>query len=352
MTSSSELAGRDVRPIGLIVNPRSGNDVRRVIASAGTSTIEDKASIVRRAVRGAMAVGATRFVTHHEPHQIVRRATETMQGVHVERLGDAIDNTEGDTTRAAARMRELGCAAVIVLGGDGTNRAASKGWSDIPVVPLSTGTNNAFPYWYEPTVAGTAAALVATGTLPHDEPAFRTAKVARVAMPDGADELALVDAVAVDDPWVGSLELFEPDTMRVAVLTRADPAAIGFSAVAGLLSPCTPADEHGVLVRFAAPSLPARIHVNAPTAPGHLAEIGVVECRPLPLGEAVRIDGPLVLAFDGERKRRLRAGERAVITVQRDGPRVLDIEAVMRAAARLGLFVRESEARFAQGSGP
>jgi hypothetical protein len=170
-------------------------------------------------------------------------------------------------------------------------------------------------------------------------------------MPDG-DELALVDAVAVDDPWVGSLELFEPDTMRVAVLTRADPAAIGFSAVAGLLSPCTPEDEHGVLVRFASPTLAARLHVQAPTAPGHLAEIGVAECRRLGLGEPVEVDGPLVLAFDGERKRRLREGDRAVITVRRDGPRVLDIDRAMRAAARLGLFVRESEARLAQGSGP
>jgi hypothetical protein len=75
-------------------------------------------------------------------------------------------------------------------------------------------------------------------------------------------------------------------------------------------------------------------------------------CGPPPLGEPVEIDGPLGLAFDGERKRRLRASERAVVTVTRDGPRVLDIDRAMRAAARLGLFVRESEARLARRSGP
>src|SRR2546428_557578 len=70
--------------IGLIVNPRSGNDVRRVIASAGSSTLDDKISIVRRIVRGAAARGAHRFITNREPHHIVRRATETMAGVNVD----------------------------------------------------------------------------------------------------------------------------------------------------------------------------------------------------------------------------------------------------------------------------
>jgi predicted polyphosphate/ATP-dependent NAD kinase len=102
------------RPIGLIVNPRSGNDVRRVIASAGSSTLEDKASIVRRVVLGARVLGATSFITHHEPHHVVRRATETMRGITVEKIGEPIDNTEHDTTRAVAIMRERGCAVVVV----------------------------------------------------------------------------------------------------------------------------------------------------------------------------------------------------------------------------------------------
>jgi hypothetical protein len=333
--------------IGLIVNPRSGSDVRRVIASAGSSTLDDKVSIVRRVVKGAGAVGATRFVTHHEPHQIVRRATETLRGVEIERLDDPIDNTEDDTTRAAARMRELGCEVVIVLGGDGTNRAAVKGWPDLPVIPLSTGTNNAFPYWAEPTVAGAAAGLLATGAVVPDDAVMRRAKVVHVAMPaeetPAGLEVALIDAVAVADRWVGSLELFDPDTMRVAVLTRADPAAIGFSAVGGLLEPCTEADDHGVLVRFApVASGDANIVLRAPTAPGHYADVGIVECRPFALGEQVQIDGPVLLSFDGERKRRLHDGEHALATIRRDGPRVVDLGAVMTAAARHGHFVRQS----------
>lgn len=329
-------------PIGLIVNPRSGNDVRRVIASAGSSTLEDKVSIVRRIVKGAAAVGATRFVTNHEPHQIVRRGTETMRDVSIERTTDPLDHTEADTTRAVARMRELGCAVVVVLGGDGTNRAAAKGWPDMAVIPLSTGTNNAFPYWSEPTVAGSAAGLLATGAVALDATVVRRAKAVRVVMPDEHHEVALIDAVAVADPWVGSLELFDPDTMRVAVLTRADPAAIGFSAVGGLLTPTGADDDHGLLVRFAPVDEHPPIVLRAPTAPGHYADVGVTECRVLPPGESVVVDGPVLLALDGERKRRLHDGERAILTVRRDGPRVVDLRAVMSAAADRGLFVKES----------
>ena len=54
-------------------------------------------------------------------------------------------------------MREAGCGALVVLGGDGTQRAVAKAWRDAPLVPLSTGTNNVFPLHVEATAAGLAA---------------------------------------------------------------------------------------------------------------------------------------------------------------------------------------------------
>ena len=41
-------------------------------------------------------------------------------------------------------------------------------------------------------------------------------------------------------------------------------------------------------------------------------------------GESVAIDGPVLLAFDGERKRRIHEGQTAQLEVRRDGPRVID----------------------------
>lgn len=322
--------------IGLIVNPRSGGDIRRAVAAAGRSTVEDKISIVRRIVLGARAVGVRHILVNHEPMQIVRRATETLRDVEIEQVNDRLLFTEEDSTLAAVAMRERGAAAVAVLGGDGTNRAVVKGWQDVPLIGVSTGTNNAFPVFIEPTVAGTTLGLVAAGVVALED-VSRPAKLVHVRFEgqatgrdpdlppvDASDDIALIDAVAVADPYVGSLELFDPDTMRLAVLTRADPAAIGFAAVGGLLEPLEADDDAALLVRFAPVAGHQGTVVAAPTAPGHHEPIGVTEVRRLDLGETVTIDGLVLLAFDGERKRRVHPGQRAVLQVRRDGPLVLD----------------------------
>ena len=190
--------------IGLIVNPRSGGDIRRAVAAAARSTLEDKVSIVRRIVLGAIATGVRMFHANYEPMQIVRRATETIRDIEVVYVNDSMTFTEEDSTIAARLMKEKGVPCVAVLGGDGTNRAVTKGWKDIPVIPISTGTNNAFPVFIEPTVAGTALGLVSVGEVKMEEVASQS-KLIHVEGSEGDVDLALIDAVAVDDPYVGSL---------------------------------------------------------------------------------------------------------------------------------------------------
>ena len=328
------------RPIGIVVNPRSGTDVRRSVAAAGSVTVEDKANVVRRVVRGAREAGARHFMVHHDSHRIIHRATETMRDVELSWIDMDLTFTEEDTVTAVAAMRAADCAVVVVIGGDGTNRAAARAWPDLPVVPLSTGTNNTFPIMVEATVAGAACGHLATGRCRLDDVA-RMAKVVRVT-PRGADlpdDLALVDAVAVDDPYVGSFELFDPATLRVAVVTRAEPTAVGFAGVAGLVEPVGPDDEGGLLLRFGPVADCDRV-VRGPTAPGHYDDLGLAEVRRLAEDEEVVVSGPLLLAFDGERKRRLVAGEEVVLAVRRDGPRVVDVAAVMSRAAADGAYLR------------
>lgn len=325
-------------PVGVVANPASGRDVRRLLAAAGTSTPEEKASIVRRVVLGAADVGARRFVFLPESAGIVRRATDTLPP-HVEREVLSFERhlDERDSTRAAELLRDEGCGVVVVLGGDGTNRAVVKGWADAPLLPLSTGTNNAFPEFVEATVAGTAAGLLVTGAVRLDEVAER-AKVVLVEIDGEAPDLALVDLVATTDPWVGSMELFDPDRLVAAVLTRAEPASVGFSAVGGLLHPTRPADDHGLVVRFAPPaSAPRRL--RAPTAPGHHAELGIAGAEPLPPGDEVRLDGPCVLAFDGERRRVVPEGAGARVRVARTGPWVVRPTLALELAAQRGTFL-------------
>jgi hypothetical protein len=338
-------------PIGIIANPVSGKDIRRLVANAPTSTLQEKYTIVRRAVIGAAAAGARHFWFLPEPHRICERAVETLHldGVSYGRVPLSERFDESDTVRTVAKMKELGVGVVIVLGGDGTNRAAALGWRDVPVIPLSTGTNNVFPHFVEATVAGEAAGLIVAGHVDLDE-VSRQAKVVHVSLegtpstdgagphPPGTD-LALIDAVLVDERFVGSRALFDPAALRLALLTRAEPASVGISSIGGLVSPCGGDDDSAVLLRFA-DAAQAERRLRAPMAPGWYATVGLSEVRRVGLDEPVSVDGPGILAFDGERQRLLRRGERATLRVRRDGPRVVDIGATLRLAAERATFVQ------------
>ncbi|WP_420639855.1 hypothetical protein [Candidatus Poriferisocius sp.] len=331
--------------VAILSNPRSGSDVRRLLTSAASSTIENKISILRRVIHGAFEAGVEQVVLTRDPFSITRRATENLQlPLEVVFLDLPLYHDERDSVEAARAMRSFGCGAVVSLGGDGTNRALTLGWPDAPLIPLSTGTNNAFPVHVEPTVAGMAAGLIATGAVDRSAHSAR-AKVVAVEVhgpaPDGAEEssdLALVDAVAVDDPYVGSLELFDPETLLVGVFTRADPAAIGFSGLAGAVLPCTPEEDRGVVLQFSPPSgNPARL-VRAPLAPGWFTSVGLAGSDYVDLGAPVEVAGPCLLAFDGERSRRLHPGQVAALRVVRHGPRVIDVGSVVHFGTRAGAF--------------
>ena len=104
------------RPIGIVVNPRSGTDVRRSVAAAGSVTVEDKANVVRRVVRGAREAGARHFMVHHDSHRIIRRATETMRDVELSWIDMDLTFTEEDTVAAVKAATDAGASAAADVG--------------------------------------------------------------------------------------------------------------------------------------------------------------------------------------------------------------------------------------------
>ena len=321
--------------VGIIANPVSGRDVRRLLANAARSSLADKVTIIRRVAIGAVEAGATRLLVLPDPHGLCRRALSTVHlDVEVEELDPPVTHDERDTINAAGVLRDRGAGAVVVLGGDGTNRALAKGWPDVPLVPLSTGTNNVFPAHVEPTIGGVAAGLVASGTLALEAVA-RRAKVVHVDIDGEEPDLALVDAVLTSDRVVGDRTPFAPDRLRMAVLAIADPAAVGISPLGGLLEPCGREEDGAVEVRFG-----AGCTVRAPISPGLYVDVEVERCRAVPLGAVVEVTGPGILAFDGDRRRVVPDGAAVRFRVERDGPRVIDMTRAMAAASRAAVFVR------------
>ena len=76
-----------------------------------------------------------------------------------------------------------------------------------------------------------------------------------------------------------------------------------------------------------------------PISQGLYRTVHVAQWRTLELGEAIEFAGPCVLAMDGDRERRLRAGQTARLRVVRSGPHVIDAERVLRLASERGLFL-------------
>jgi hypothetical protein len=170
----------------------------------------------------------------------------------------------------------------------------------VPLVPLSTGTNNVFPLQVEATSAGLAAGLVASGRVALAT-AARAQKCLHVQIDGGGEQLALVDAVLLVDDFVGNFMPFAASHLRRVVLTRAEPAAVGPSALGGLALPCGADDAWGVELRCGVASGGGR-PLLAPLSPGLFRTVFVEAVRRVELGEPVEVRG--------SRGARLRRGPR------------------------------------------
>ena len=295
--------------------------------------------MVARIVAGADAAGVESIVIQAEPFRIATGAVESMElGAEVRIVGATCSryhNGPEDTVAAVSAMRELGVTALVVLGGDGTNRIVAQAWPDAALVPVSTGTNNVFPRMVEPTLAGAAAGLVAAGRVPLHAHSRRV-KVIRVRPYEGAATLALVDAVLLRDDVRGNLLPVDPLKIDRILLSVASPAAVGMSPVGGLMAPVSSEEEGGLLVTCNRSGRDRRLQV--PIAPGLYREVRVAEAHRVAAAVTLLFEGPGVIALDGDREIKLGSRQRARLHVERTGPRVIDVEAVLRRAATDGLF--------------
>lgn len=313
--------------VGLIVNPVAGRDIRRLVGAASVMPNHEKAAIVRRVLAGLEAGGVEQVLYLDDGAGIVAAALHrrppalTMEPLPVERYGTAADSME-----AARQLAAAGVGAIITLGGDGTNRAVASACGEIPVVAISSGTNNVVPTTVDGTVAGAAAASVTTGAVDVDDVAPHS-KWVEVATAGGSD-VALVDVATCRDSFRGAAAIWEPDRLGAIVLSRAEPWAVGLSAIGGRLLPVDAAERSGLYLELG----PGGEDVAAVLVPGVVQRIPVRECRRVGLGEAVALDLEQgIVALDGERELPVHGG--AIATVTGRGPRLVDIRRVLQLTA-------------------
>jgi predicted polyphosphate/ATP-dependent NAD kinase len=332
--------------IGIVANPMSGRDIRRLVSRASVFPNAEKTNMALRLISAAGALGVA---TVHMSTDAMGVAAGVLRaaGKRREREGrwPAVEFTElaapagtaEDTRELVAAMCERGASVIVVLGGDGTVRAAARASAEVPLLPLSTGTNNAFPEMWEATVAGTAAALVAIGAVGTDRASYR-AKALRVRAA-GVVETALVDVCVGTAVHVGAKALWEVGQLRELYCAFAEPHAIGLSSIAGLLAPVSRTDPTGIRVALTDHAEPA-CQVLAPIAPGVLARVGVREFAELPFGEPVTSSVSRgTVAVDGEREIEFGPSGPVTVTLTRAGPLVLDVRAVLAEASARRLLV-------------
>jgi len=208
----------------------------------------------------------------------------------------------------------------------------------VPLLPVSTGTNNAFPVVREATIAGLAAGLVATGAVPRAD-ALTRAKVLEVRA-GGRVETALVDVAVSTQAHVAARAVWDPATLTQLFCAFAEPDAIGLSSILGQVAPVSRTQQLGVTALIQNHD-PER-KVVAPIAPGLVVPVGIAEVRPMTPGTAYPVlAGAGVLAVDGERELTFGPGSRPAVTLRTDGPWCVDVPAVLAASARLGLLTRD-----------
>ena len=327
-----------MRAVGLVANPASGKDIRRLAGKASVFDNREKLAIVRRAVIGAIAAGARRFVYMSDSHGIVKQAiaeTTIPRGVRFEALPSSGTASAMDTIVAAEQMAQKDCAVVLVLGGDGTNRAFVRGWRDATLVSLSTGTNNVFPVMAEATVAGMALGLIAADKVASRLVATQ-AKVIDVVIEAEEQDIALIDAVITRDAFIGAKALLGPSQLKEALLCRAEPAAVGITSLGGLVRPVSDKDDFGLHLTFTKGGR----QLLAPIGPGMFAKVEIGKTRLVKFDQAVKAQGPSVIALDGERERVISPGQRIEMRISRRGPWVVDLAATLQRAAKQKIFLR------------
>ena len=337
--------------VGIIANPISARDIRRIIVNASNLQISDRVNIVMRLLTTLHSLGVERVLMMPDKAGLRSMLTRNLgrggsrRGTFpvLEFLDMDPNSTVDDTFLAARMMRAAGVKALIVLGGDGTHRAVVRECADIPIAGLSTGTNNAFPEMREPTVTALAVGLYATGRLSAEQ-ALATNKLLDISINGGGrHDIALVDAVISTDRYIGARALWKTDHLAAAYLTFADPLAIGLSAIGGLLHPVDRRDPFGLAIGLCEDPEHRRLHVQAPIAPGLLADVGIAGWEPMPAGQPfeVALDAGIV-ALDGERELPFEPGERVQVTLRPNAFPTVDVARCMHIAAREGLFHRPS----------
>jgi len=319
--------------VGIIANPESGKDIRRLVSHASVFDNMEKVNIVERILTTLQAFGIRKVLVMPDTFGIVLRAINVIgknlkidiDFLPIETLGNWKDTYE------ATRQMKDKVSAIIVIGGDGTNRIVAKACGDVPIMPLSTGTNNVFPYMMEATIAAEAVAAIVMGFTGKEEGTYKRKRL-EIFQEDKLKDIALIDIAVTMHSYIGAKAIWRSELLKEIVVTQCSPYNIGLSSIAGNIKEIRMDENHGFYLEIGDGEM-----IKAAIAPGVLKEISIKNFRILNLDEKVKLRNiPSLLALDGERE--LDINSDVYVKITRDGPKVINYQKTLRIAAQRGFF--------------
>ncbi len=318
---------RDFSTVGIIANPLSGKDIRRLVASASVVSTHAKANELVKLYSGLASEGIKKVVVMPDLSDITKRAREKFNNeVDTEILKTTVIDHEETTIQVAKEMekRKLGC--VVIFGGDGTCRLASKFLADTPILAISTGTNNLFPKKIDGTVAGMVVGKFYNLKNKNDY-CFKEQKL-DIYINKKYRDSALVDAVISDIPYIGSKAIWSMGNVKEMFISKVVPDGIGFSSIAFHLTKKKDLIKEGVYINFdGSVSLKT---VKAPIAPGMIEEVSVSKWKVFNSKNLIEIELKSgTIALDGERTIEFSTSEKASVKLNLNGPISLIVEKIL-----------------------
>ncbi|NFD30738.1 ATP-NAD kinase [Clostridium botulinum] len=326
--------------IGIIANPASGKDIRRLVSHATTIDNNEKVNIVERIVLSAEAFGVKDILIMPDTFQIGYKVLDNLNtlgelSTNLQIMNMKVRGSIDDTINAVKLMEEYGVDCLVVLGGDGTSRAVAKSINKTPIISISTGTNNVYPEMLEGTVVGMAAAFVASEKFGLNNIYHRDERIE--IFKDGAlVDIALVDSVISKNLFVGAKAIWDVEDMEKIIVTRAHPGTIGFSSLVGCRKIIEIEDDFGAVIDLTE----NKYKIIAPIAAGTIEKVHMGDTKIINLNEEYKFTSKEkgVIALDGEREISFKKGETFIFKITRKGPIRVNIKSALELAQAQGFF--------------
>lgn len=321
------------RSVGFIANPVSGTDIRRLSSYASFVDNNQKAYILLKAIKSLEGIGIDKIILAQDFYGIAQRTLELIgkPNIDIEVIDIPPIGGPEDTLMSTEYMVKMGVSCIVILGGDGTIRIASKASRDVPLIPISTGTNNVIPYFIDGSIAGFAAGVIALYPALSKQYLIRLKRLDIIVNGERLDH-ALVDVGLTNYLFKGAKAILDIYMVSEAVVSIAKPTSIGIANIAAMIKPINPGDREALYFRISKES--KGITRKAIIAPGVVKPVRISDVKIYETGDIVMLGKGYMISLDGERELEIDPSDDIAISINPEGPYIVDIEGLMHAVAR------------------